>query len=290
MENYIGEQLNDLNACLNEIGKDLKACYSNDNLTLPKITDVVQVALQQVRKHLKSQVACLFLLNKDGYLERMGIEGIDKDKNLIIHDQWLKEEKCKPGESFSGQAVPPVGKDSGYGSPNYSNNLKTDQTMIYGAEYLDKLGALKSGISVPLNGFHRTFGSLEVFNKQGSDEFTPDDVYLLMLIGSLIANHISHYKREYRKYVDNQLTNWLFRVELEQVYLKEINTFLAKALISETTPIRFVLSEKLTIRVVLETLLEKEQVCRGKDVRVTSMLTGMRRLLLKFLRVNNRYI
>jgi hypothetical protein len=149
MENHIGEQLNDLNAYLNEIGKALEACYSNDNLTLPKITDVVQVALQQVRKHLNSQVACLFLLNKDGELERMGIEGVDKEKKAIIHDQWLKEEKCSPGQSFSGQAVPPVGKDSGYGSPNYSNNLKTDQTMIYGSQYLDKLGELKSGISVP---------------------------------------------------------------------------------------------------------------------------------------------
>ena len=149
MANDIVEQLERINACLNEIGKDLEACYSNDNLTLPKITDVVQVALQQVRKHLNSQVACLFLLNKDGELERMGIEGVDKEKNAIIHDQWLTGENCKPGEGFSGQAVPPVGKDSGYGSPNYLNDLKTDLTMKYGAEYLNKLGDLKSGISVP---------------------------------------------------------------------------------------------------------------------------------------------
>jgi hypothetical protein len=57
-----------------------------------------------------------------------------------------------------------------------------------------------------------------------------------MLIGNLVANHISHYKREYRKYVDNQLTDWLFRVESEQIDSKEVNTFLAKALISYPTP------------------------------------------------------
>jgi hypothetical protein len=201
----------------------------------------------------------LFLLNKDGELERVGIEGIDKDKNAIIYDQWLTEEKCKPGESFAGRTVPPVGQDSGYGSPNYSNNLNNNyKGMKYGSEYLNKLGKLKSGISVPLNGLHRTFGTLEVLNKRGSDEFTPDDIYRLMLIGSLVANHVSHYKREYRKYVYNQLTDWLVRVESEQIDSKEINTFLAKALISETTPYKVCVIRKVDAQGDLQNLAKEK--------------------------------
>jgi signal transduction histidine kinase len=235
-QNHIGEQLKELNTCLNEIGYALGACYSEDNSKPPNISDVVQVALDQVRKHLNSQVASLFLLNKDGFLTRVGIKGTD-GRNKPIDNRWLPKEQYKPGESFSGKAVPPVGNDSIYGSPNYSNNLNNNyKGMKYGPDYLNKLRYLRSGISVPLNGFHRTFGSLEVLNKKGNDEFTPDDVYRLMLIGSLVADHVSHYKREYRKYVYNQLTDWLVRVESEQIDSKEINTFLAKALISETTP------------------------------------------------------
>lgn len=235
-QNHIGEQLKELNTCLNEIGYALGACYSEDNSKPPNLTDVVQVALKQVRKHLNSQVASFFLLNKDGLLARVGIEGTD-GRNKAIDNQWLPKEQYKPGESFSGKAVPPVGNDSIYGSPNYSNNLNNNyKGMKYGSDYLKKLRYLRSIISVPLNGFHRTFGTLEVLNKKGNDEFTPDDIYRLMLIGNLIANHISHYKREYRRYVDDQLTDWLVRVESEQIDSIEINTFLAKVLISETTP------------------------------------------------------
>jgi signal transduction histidine kinase len=243
--NNIGEQLKDLNACLNEIGNALAECYSEHNSKPPNISDVVQVALKEVRKHLNSQVASLFLLNKDGVLARAGIEGTD-GKNKAIDNQWLPKEQYEPGQSFSGKAVPEVGNDSIYGSPNYFNNLNNNyKGMKYGADYLNKLRYLRSGISVPLNDLHRTFGSLEVLNKKGNDEFTPDDVYRLMLIGNFVADHISHYKRKYRKYVYNQLTDWLVRVESEQIDSKEINTFLAKALISETTPYKVCVIRKV---------------------------------------------
>jgi nitrogen-specific signal transduction histidine kinase len=257
-QNHIGEQLNDLNACLNEIGDALGASHSEDNSKPPNLTDVVQVALKQVRKHLNSQVASFFLLNKDGVLARVGIEGTD-GRNKVIDNQWLPKEQYKPGESFSGKAVPPVGNDSIYGSPNYSNTLNNNyKGMKYGPEYFNKLSYLKSGISVPLNGFNRTFGSLEVLNKKGNDEFTPDDVYRLMLIGNLVANHISHYKREYRRYVDDQLTDWLVRVESEQIDSKEINTFLAKALISETTPYKVCIIRKVDDQGDLQNLAKEK--------------------------------
>ena len=257
-QNHIGEQLKELNTCLNEIGYALGACHSEDNSKPPNLTDVVQVALKQVRKHLNSQVASLFLLNKDGLLARVGIEGTD-GRNKAIDNQWLPKEQYEPGQSFSGKAVPPVGNDSIYGSPNYSNNLNNNyKGMKYGPDYLNKLRYLRSGISVPLNGFHRTFGSLEVLNKKGNDEFTPDDVYRLMLIGSLVADHVSHYKREYRKYVYSQLTDWLVRVESEQIDSKEINTFLAKALISETTPYKVCIIRKVDVQGDLQNLAKEK--------------------------------
>ena len=257
-QNYIGEQLKELNTCLNEIGYALGAWYSEDNSKPPNLTDVVQVALKQVRKHLNSQVASLFLLNKDGLLARVGIEGSD-GRNKAIDNQWLPKEQYEPGQSFSGKAVPEVGNDSIYGSPNYSNTLNNNSKgMKYGPEYFNKLSYLKSGISVPLNGFNRTFGSLEVLNKKGNDEFTPDDVYRLMLIGNLVANHISHYKREYRRYVDDHLTDWLVRVESEQIDSKEINTFLAKALISETTPYKVCIIRKVDDQGDLQNLAKEK--------------------------------
>ena len=257
-QNHIGEQLKELNTCLNEIGYALGACHSEDNSKPPNLTDVVQVALKQVRKHLNSQVASLFLLNKDGLLARVGIEGTD-GRNKAIDNQWLPKEQYEPGQSFSGKAVPPVGNDSIYGSPNYSNNLNNNyKGMKYGPDYLNKLRYLRSGISVPLNGFHRTFGSLEVLNKKCNDEFTPDDVYRLMLIGSLVADHVSHYKREYRKYVYSQLTDWLVRVESEQIDSKEINTFLAKALISETTPYKVCIIRKVDVQGDLQNLAKEK--------------------------------
>jgi GAF domain-containing protein len=180
MENNIGEQLKELNTCLNEVLSSLGACYFEGNAS-PKLSDFVQVALNQIRKHLNSQVASLFLLNKDGVLVRVGIEGTDV-RNQAIDNQWLPKEQYNPGESFSGKAVPPVGSDSVYGSPHYSNNLNNNyKGMKYGSSYFKKLGILKSGISVPLNGFHRTFGSLEVLNKKDEDEFTPDDIYCFSL-------------------------------------------------------------------------------------------------------------
>jgi hypothetical protein len=257
-QNHIGEQLKELNACLNEIGKALAECYSEDNSKPPNLTDVVQVALKQVRKHLNSQVASLFLLNKDGLLARVGIEGSD-GRNKAIDNQWLPKEQYEPGQSFSGKAVPEVGNDSIYGSPNYSNTLNNNyKGMKYGPEYFNKLSYLKSGISVPLNGFHRTFGSLEVLNKKGNYEFILDDVYRLMLIGNFVADHISHYKREYRKYVYNQLTNWLVRVESEQIDSKEINIFLAKALISETTPYKVCIIRKVDAQGDLQNLAKEK--------------------------------
>ncbi|MGB5770840.1 MAG: hypothetical protein WBM32_13385 [Crocosphaera sp.] len=122
------------------------------------------MALAEVHKQLKVQVASLFLFSKDGTIKRVGINGIDKEGNWI-DNSWFPDEQYAPGESFSGRAVPPYDAESGYGEPQYSNQLEQEYSMINAYRYKGKLGELKCGISVPLNGSYRTFGTLEVLNK-----------------------------------------------------------------------------------------------------------------------------
>ena len=127
---------------LNDLSKNLMHCQSID--------EVVTMALAEVRKHLNVQVASLFLFSKDGTIKRIGIDGIDKDGNTI-DNSWFTEEKYEPGESFSGKAIPPYDAESGYGEPQYSNDLEKDYSMNNGDRYKEKLGDLRCGISVPLN-------------------------------------------------------------------------------------------------------------------------------------------
>ncbi|MDJ0717307.1 MAG: GAF domain-containing protein [Prochloraceae cyanobacterium] len=177
---------------LNEVTTNLVQCQS--------LAKVVKKALEEVRKRLKVQVASIFLLSKEGVIERIGIDGVDRDNNPI-DDRWLSNEHYQPGESFSGFPVPKADSKSDYGKPNYVNNF-TEQypRMKYEKEYLEKLGKLQCGISVPLNGLSRTFGTLEVLNKQEKNSFTSEDLYWLMLIGSNLAEIISSFiSKEYNK-------------------------------------------------------------------------------------------
>ena len=66
MESSISSQLQSLN----EVTRDLVQCQSRE--------EVIKKALAEVRKHLKVQVASIFLLSKEGVIERVGIDGIER--------------------------------------------------------------------------------------------------------------------------------------------------------------------------------------------------------------------
>lgn len=87
---------------LNEIRKALKTCKS--------IEEIVEAVLGKVRHRLKSQVACFYLFKKNGVIERVGINGVDKEGKPIESD-WLPEEQYQPGEGFSGKLIPPSGEE-----------------------------------------------------------------------------------------------------------------------------------------------------------------------------------
>ncbi len=110
---------------INEVSKTLMQCQS--------IEEVIQNSLIEVRKRLKVQVASIFLFTKQGVIERKGINGVDK-KGSPIDNNWIfEEDRYKPGESFSGKAMPQSNSESDYGEPQYSNNIFAEY------KYLDKI-------------------------------------------------------------------------------------------------------------------------------------------------------
>jgi hypothetical protein len=93
-----------------------------------------------------------------------------------------------------------------FGEPQYSTNLDKDEiNQLSRNSYKQKLGILQSAVSVPLNGQHRTFGSLEVINKVDTHgkplegklgTFSAEDVRWLSIIGMSLSTSISGLRRK----------------------------------------------------------------------------------------------
>lgn len=174
--------------------------FGNIILTFPEISLIVEETFLEVKKKLFPQVLSIFLFSKDGFLERYEMNGTDKSGD-VIESSWLHDEKYKPGQSFSGRAA--YGKP--YGEPYWSNQLdKEVDDFIYGKEYSEKLGFLRCGISVPLNGTHRTFGTIEVVNRVNPETdkadsnlvYSESDVCWLTIVGAHVAAAISRLRKK----------------------------------------------------------------------------------------------
>lgn len=174
--------------------------FGNTILVLSDIESIVEKAFLKVEEKLFPQVISLFLFSKEGCIERYKIYGKDKDGDFL-DNSWLQGEKYAPGASFSGKAV--EGKP--YGETHWSNSLdKEVDKLSHGRNYAEKLGFLKCGISVPLNGTRRTFGTIEVINRVNSETskadsslvFTESDVCWLTIIGSHVAAAISRLRKK----------------------------------------------------------------------------------------------
>ncbi|NET09166.1 MAG: GAF domain-containing protein [Symploca sp. SIO2B6] len=182
---------------LNSAGHALMKCQS--------VEDAVQQSLREVRQKLNVQVASVFLFSNEGVIQRVGTSGVDGN-GTPLGVEWLPNEKYEPGESFSGKAVPLTGQELGFGEPHFSNDILEDYPeMRYASKYNSMLGGLRCGISVPLNGLNRTFGTLEVLNSQYKSGFTSDDVYWLMLIGMSLSNCISTFRRREKQKLVNHI-------------------------------------------------------------------------------------
>lgn len=169
--------------------------------------EIVQNALKLVCDKLNAQTAAVFLISKNGVLERAGIYGLDK-YGKSLSNEWFSEEAYQVGESFTGRAIRPK-EGSGYGEIQYTENLNSENLKPKNKkEYLDKLGDLRCAIAIPLNGRNKTYGVLRVVNKidriTAKDEvlspskapFSKDDVRLLLFLATYIANALSNFRRD----------------------------------------------------------------------------------------------
>lgn len=199
---------------------DLRIFGKNNLFVCEDIESIFDKTVGLVQDRIHPQVVSLFLFSKDGYLKRRQIYIFkDKNQNTIIRNQeWLPEERYQRGQSFSGSSLPahPT-EEKPYGEAHFSNDLDKDIDMLtYGKEYEKKLGFLRCGISIPLNGFNRTFGTLEVINKLDRDgapardlTFEENEVYWLNHLGIHVAHAISRIRKKWEDKLVEKISYYL---------------------------------------------------------------------------------
>lgn len=207
-----------------------------------EIEEVIQESFKRIEEKLHPQVISLFLFSKDGFIERFYIQGVDKN-GIAIGQDWLENEKYHPGESFSGKAAEPKPGEP-YGEPNWSNSLDQEvDKLSNGKIYAEKLGFLKCGISVPLNGTQRTFGTLEVINKvdqtgQANSNlgFSEEEVYWLTIMGSFVANAISRLRKKDEEKIFAEISCMLADPYNNKTESEFVYSSIAKQLVGQLMP------------------------------------------------------
>ena len=202
--------------------------------------ELIQTALVEIRNRLNVQVASLFMFDKSGLIRRVGING-ENHAGDLIDKFWLSDEHYAAMESFSGASVPETGQLA-FGKPIYSNNILSDfPSMKNSSVYVKQLGRLQSGITVPLNGYSRTFGTIEVLNKKDSGSFSNDEIYLLMLLSANISGLLHNFIREKKRNIYDSLHEKLASIIIRGVRADQIDQEIilketAEQLIADFTP------------------------------------------------------
>jgi GAF domain-containing protein len=208
--------------------------FGNKVLSSTSLGEISELLFDLVEKNIPVQVSSLFLFLKNGVIERISIRGRDIEGNYI-EDSWLGEGSYKgesywPGESFSGKVVK-AEKGFVYGTPILSNNIKEDYKLKYSDEYEEKIGLLRNGMSIPLNGTHHTFGTIEVINKCDGD-FTQKDLCWLRLVGAHISTAISRLRKNKQDEIVKYLVNNL--VSNKRIgQINDIAKYIAKCLVED---------------------------------------------------------
>jgi len=110
-----------------KVQEELKACT--------EISEVCKTAVKHAKYRLHCQVAFIYLLDKDGYLARSAINGVDKDGSTI-DDDWLydytwrhgqgKPEHYSPDQGLTGRGFPSTGTDEGWGNVQHAENFERE--------------------------------------------------------------------------------------------------------------------------------------------------------------------
>lgn len=221
--------------------------FGNKLLRCKRLDEVIDITFLKVEQGLAPQVISLFLFSKDGTLRRFKIKGFDTNGEKI-KDSWLSDEEYQPGESFSGRAAVPRDDKSGfpYGETYYANDLESNlKGLLHGEEYNKKLGFLRCGISVPLNGTHRTFGTLEVLNKVHSEtsvEVDKQDVYekyevcWLTILGAHVSAAISRIRKREEHKVYTNISRKLANPDNRVLPQSEVYKSITNQFVGELTP------------------------------------------------------
>jgi homotetrameric cytidine deaminase len=233
------------------------------------IEDIAQQALIYVYQKLAPQVCSIFLIGKSEQIERFAIMGEDINGKKI-DDSWLKEDDyyiidSENRSNFSATAASPKNKTS-YGEPYLDNNLDQKQ-LKNGQAYIDKLGCLKCGISVPLDSKSRTIGTIEALNKRENPEtgiFTEEELEWLNLVGMRVSEAINrvrvHKEREMYTNLIGELTDPSLAKAKEQVYEEA-----TKILID-----RFMPYNVCILRLLNGENLDVAQIAHTSDVKMPS--------------------
>jgi hypothetical protein len=195
--------------------------------------EIIQYALSITCEKLNCQTAAIFLLSpKNGILERVGIQGINRNK-IAVATNWLQDERYCSGESFTGLSIL-SSSSSPYGETKVSSDFN-DENLKYKTEYTKEFGNLKWAISVPLNGRSRSYGVLRVINKIDDNllsdgAFSDSDLAWMAFLAGDIATAISNIYRDTRNNVLKCLRNSLINSNLDGFdytsFYKEILGFL----------------------------------------------------------------
>jgi hypothetical protein len=227
-----------------ELEKDLRACR--------EISEVCKVAVSHAKTRLRCQAAFIYLLDKDGYITRNAINGIDHEGH-VIQDNWLydsskaRAEHYRPNEGLTGRGITITGQAEGYGFTQHSDRFEHEYFVQskykYGKEYANKLGSLLSGMSVKIAGSSRPYGAIDVINKKDINldliRFTKDDYYHLDNLSRLVAVHISRIRSMARESTMDILINGLYSVSSSRpTSLYSICQKLANSLVSEPFPFK----------------------------------------------------
>jgi GAF domain-containing protein len=155
---------------------------------------IVDNALEVACNRLKCQTAAIFLLSsKNGYLERVGIRGIDIDGESI-NDDWFNEEAYEIGGSLTGKAAEPQ-PGSKYGKTCIAYDLSSDELKNQD-QYRKRIGEIKAVVAIPLNGRNKTYGVLRIINKIGDNLFSEDDIASISFLAGAVAAAISNFHRD----------------------------------------------------------------------------------------------
>ncbi len=247
-----------------------------------------RICLRATRRLMNFQVAAVYLLSKDGILERRAIDGIDK-RGRPIGPDWYTDEAYKPGEGFTASVILPSG-DTAYGQPAWSTDLEREALNPKGRVlYRRKLGILQSAISVPLNGLQQSYGALEVVNKLRHDksidpnpQITQEDINWVSIIALVIASTITGIRSRHESFVLGEISQVLAKTYEDQ-YLAQpgaIYERILRLIVGPLLPFQAAVLRILNAAGVLEVMAkvgDNVDWTRWKDVPITkgSWLAGI---------------